>query len=365
MNAIKEAFQSFLFVDGKTTQSGAHFRDAIDLKRGISFVIIALVPCLLFGMYNVGYQHYHSFTPTLSFGANFWQNFWWGFLKVLPILVVTYVVGLGIEFASAQINQHPVNEGYLATGMLIALVIPASTPLWQVALAVAFAVIFGKEVFGGTGMNFMNPALLARAFLFFGFPASMSGDKVWIADKCDAFSGATSLAQMSQGAIRPDSSFMDMFLGITPGCIGETSTLLILIGGAFLFITGIASLRIMFSVFVGGAFMALLGNLFGSSAYSQLPFYYHFVMGGFAFGAIFMATDPVTACQTNNGKWIYGFLIGAFAVLIRIANPAYPEGMMLSILLMNVFAPLIDWCIVQLNINRREKRWKEAKNEIL
>jgi Na+-transporting NADH:ubiquinone oxidoreductase subunit B len=279
---------------------------------------------------------------------------------VLPLIVVSYVVGLGIEFTFAQFRGHEVNEGYLVTGMLIPLICPPDVPLWQLAIAVAFAVIIGKEIFGGTGMNFLNPALVARAFLFFSYPSQMSGDMVWIADKADAFSGATTLGEMMVGATQPSASALDMLLGLIPGCVGETSVIAILLGAALLLITGIASWRIMLSVFVGGAVMGLTFNLLGASdnAYMQLPFYYHFLMGGFMFGSVFMATDPVTSSQTNIGKYIYGFLIGFMAVLIRVVNPAYPEGMMLSILLLNVFAPLIDYFVVDANIRRREKRAK-------
>ncbi|MDR0970998.1 MAG: NADH:ubiquinone reductase (Na(+)-transporting) subunit B [Bacteroidales bacterium] len=358
LHSTFDAFESFAFVPNKTTSKGAHFRDALDMKRTMIIVVLALIPALLFGIYNVGYQHFHSIDPTLAFFDNFWRNIGFGLIKVLPIIIVSYVVGLAIEFAFAQYRGHEVNEGFLVTGLLIPMILPADVPLWQVALATAFAVIIGKEVFGGTGMNFLNPALLTRAFLFFAFPASLSGDNVWIAQKADAFSGATPLAEMMTGAVEPSQSFLSMFLGTIPGSIGETSIIAILLGAILLLFTGIASWRIMLSVFLGGAFMGIIFNIFGSNSYSQLPFYYHFVMGGFAFGAVFMATDPVTAAQTTKGKWIYGFLIGVMAVLIRLVNPAYPEGMMLSILLMNVFAPLIDYYVVNANIKRRMKRWK-------
>ncbi|MDR0789325.1 MAG: NADH:ubiquinone reductase (Na(+)-transporting) subunit B [Bacteroidales bacterium] len=359
LHSTVEAFDSFAFVPKTTAKSGAHLRDAIDMKRAMSVVIVAVIPALLFGMYNVGYEHYLSHGQSMA-EVGFWQTFWYGFLKVLPLIVVSYVVGLGIEFAFAQKRGHEVNEGYLVTGMLIPLICPPDVPLWQLALAVAFAVIIGKEIFGGTGMNFLNPALVARAFLFFSYPSQMSGDTVWIADKADAISGATALGEMMTGGVQPHYSILDMFLGFIPGCVGETSVVAILIGAAILLVTGIASWRIMLSVFVGGAAMGLTFNLLGSStnAYMQLPFYYHFLMGGFMFGAVFMATDPVTSSQTNKGKYIYGLLIGIMAVLIRVVNPAYPEGMMLAILLLNVFAPLIDYFVVDSNIKKRAKRWK-------
>lgn len=358
LHSTFDAFETFAFVPKTTTTSGAHFRDAMDMKRTMTMVILALMPALLFGTYNIGFQHFHSINPELSFFEGFWDNLLYGAIKILPIIVISYVVGLSIEFGFAQWRKHDVNEGFLVTGMLIPLVMPPDVPLWQVALATAFAVVIGKEVFGGTGMNFLNPALLARAFLFFAFPSSMSGDNVWIAEKADAFSGATPLAEMMIGANLPSTSFWDMLLGIMPGSIGETSSIAILLGAVFLLITGIGSWRIMLSVFMGGALMGLTFNLFGSNPYTQIPFYYHYVMGGFMFGAVFMATDPVTAAQTNKGKWIYGILIGVMAVLIRVVNPAYPEGMMLAILLLNVFAPLIDYYIVDANIRKRMKRWK-------
>ncbi|MDR1724992.1 MAG: NADH:ubiquinone reductase (Na(+)-transporting) subunit B [Bacteroidales bacterium] len=363
LKSTVEAFESFVFVSKNTAKSGAHLRDAIDMKRAMSLVIIALVPCLLFGMFNVGWQHFVSQGQTFA-EVGFWTMFLYGFLKVLPLLVVSYVVGLGIEFAFAQVRGHEVNEGYLVTGMLIPLICPPDVPLWQLAVAVAFAVIIGKEIFGGTGMNFLNPALVARAFLFFSYPSQMSGDTVWISDKADAFSGATPLGEMMTGAVAPHNSILDMFLGFIPGCVGETSVVAILLGAALLLITGIASWRIMLSVFVGAAAMGITFNLIGSAdnAYMNLPFYCHFLMGGFMFGAVFMATDPVTSSQTDRGKYIYGFLIGLMAVLIRVVNPAYPEGMMLAILLMNVFAPLIDYFVVDGNVKKRMRRWKTVSD---
>ena len=361
LHSTFDAFETFLFVPDKTTHQGSHIRDSIDMKRTMSIVVIALIPALLFGIWNAGHQHFLSIGESVAF----WDKVLFGLWKVLPIVVVSYVVGLGIEFAFAQIRHHEVNEGFLVSGMLIPLVMPPDVPLWMVALATAFAVVIGKEVFGGTGMNILNPALTARAFLFFAYPASMSGDKVWIAEKADAFSGATPLAEatsgITTGTVNFSHSFMDMFLGFIPGSIGETSTLAILIGAVILIYTGIGSFRIMASVVAGGIFMGLIFNFFAVNAFMEVPFYYHLVMGGFAFGTVYMATDPVTASQTNRGKIIFGFLIGVMAVLIRVVNPAYPEGMMLAILLMNVFAPLIDHYVVRANINRRLKRLKPAK----
>ena len=354
-----EAFESFLFVPDKVTHSGAHIRDAIDMKRTMSFVIMGVIPTLIFGMWNVGYQHF------LSFGQHpdILTNFLYGLGKVLPIIIVSYGVGLGIEFLFAQIRHHEVNEGYLVTGILIPLIVPPEIPLWELAVAVAFAVIFGKEVFGGTGMNVFNPALTARAFLFFAYPGNMSGEKVWIADKLDSFSGATPLGQALVGNFHNFPTPHDMFFGFIPGSVGETSTFLILIGALFLLITGIASWRIMLSVFAGGLLMGLLFNLWGANQYMELPAWEHMIMGGFAFGAVFMATDPVTSAQTTRGKYYYGFLIGMMAILIRVFNPAYPEGMMLAILLMNVFAPLIDHIIVKSNIKKRLKRARVALSQ--
>jgi len=351
------AIETFLFTPNHTSKSGTHIHDAIDLKRTMTVVILALVPALLFGSWNIGYQN------GLAFGIerSIIDNFIFGFLKLLPLLVVSYGVGLGIEFIAAQIRGHEVNEGYLVTGILIPLIMPVNVPLWMLALAVAFAVIFGKEIFGGTGYNIMNVALLARAFLFFAYPSQMSGDSVWIYDlpnkvPIDGFSGATPLAQMGQGAASKMASFYDMFMGFIPGSIGETSTLAILIGAAILIFTGIGSWKIMLSVVLGTLSMGFLCNLFPLNDYMTLPAYYHLVMGGFAFGTVFMATDPVTASHTEKGKWIYGFMIGFLVVLIRLFNPAYPEGMMLAILLMNVWSPLIDYFVVEGHIKRRLKR---------
>jgi len=357
LHSTFEAFETFLFVPNHTTVSGSHIRDSIDMKRTMSVVVVALLPAMLFGMYNVGYQHF------LSYGsdAGFWQMFWYGFIKVFPIIVVSYVVGLGIEFAFAQIRGHEVNEGYLVTGILIPLVLPPDIPLWMVALAVAFAVIFGKEVFGGTGMNILNPALTARAFLFFAYPQDMSGDKVWISDKADAFSGATPLGHALVGDFDKIQSVHDMFWGLIPGSIGETSVIAILIGAFILLVTRIGSWRIMFSMVAGTLAVGYLVNAVAFNQYMEVPAWQHLIMGGFAFGCVFMATDPVSASQTNKGKFVYGFLIGALVVIIRVFNPAYPEGVMLAILLMNVFAPLIDHYVIDANIRKRLKRVKLAK----
>ncbi len=354
------AFETFLFTPNETNKCGVHVRDAVDLKRTMIVVVLALVPALLFGMYNTGYQYFRM-TGELS-SVGFWQIFGKGLIAVLPIIVVSYVVGLAIEFASAQMRGHEVNEGFLVSGMLIPLVMPADVPLWIVAVATAFAVIFGKEVFGGTGMNIWNPALLARAFLFFAYPSKMSGETAWYYNyskdiAVDGFSGATPLALANGGNY---TDFCEAFFGLIPGSIGETSAVAILIGAAILLFTGIASWKTMISVFAGGIVMGWVFNQFGSAdnAMAQLPWYNHLVYGGFCFGAVFMATDPVTSARTEGGKFIYGFLIGAMAIIIRVLNPGYPEGMMLAILLMNTFAPLIDYFFVQKNINRRLNRVK-------
>ena len=357
-HSLFDAMDTFFYTPEQTTVSGCHIRDAVDNKRTMFTVIIALIPALLFGMYNIGYQHYLSLGQVSCYCDNFWGNLGYGFLKILPMLLVSYIVGLGIECIFAQIRKHEVSEGYFVTGMLIPLICPPDVPLWQLAIAVAFAVIIGKEVFGGTGYNFLNPALVARAFLFFSYPSQMSGDTVWIAEQEDAISGATPLGEMLAGGVAPQASVLDMFLGFIPGSVGETSVIAILIGAVILLVTGIASWRIMLSIFAGGAAMGLVFNMIGANPYMEMPFYYHFLIGGFMFGAVFMATDPVTAAQTNIGKYIYGALIGIMAVLIRVLNPAYPEGMMLSILLLNVFAPLIDYYVVDANIRRRAKRAK-------
>lgn len=351
-----EGFETFLYVPNITSKTGSHIHDAIDLKRTMSVVVLALIPALLFGMYNVGYQHFLSLGQEASMG---WLDmFGYGLLKILPMIVVSYVVGLGIEFAAAQMRGHQINEGFLVSGLLIPMVMPVGAPLWMVAVSTAFAVIIGKEVFGGTGMNIWNPALVTRAFFFFAYPTKISGDAVWIAEKADGFSGATPLADAAAGHISSLPSVADMFFGFIPGSIGETSTFAILIGAAILLYTGIASWRIMFSVFAGGLAMGFLLNAFAVNPFMEIPAWEHLLLGGFAFGAVFMATDPVSGAQTDTGKYIYGFLIGLFAILIRVLNPAYPEGMMLAILLMNTFAPLIDHYVVQGNVKRRLKRAK-------
>ncbi len=354
-HSVFTGFESFLFVPNTTTSSGAHIRDAVDLKRTMIIVVLALIPALLFGIYNVGYQHFNAVGGLAD--TTFFQLFFYGLWKVLPMIIVSYVVGLGIEFAVAQMKGHEINEGFLVSGLLIPMIMPVEAPLWMVALSTAFAVIIGKEIFGGTGMNIWNPALLARAFFFFSYPSMISGDKVWIAgDTADAISQATPLAQMALGQPLTYST-ADMFWGFIPGSVGETSAFCILIGAVILLLTNVASWRTMISVFVGGYLMALIFQpISGVEAYQQL------LMGGFAFGAVFMATDPVTSAQTNTGKYVYGLLIGAMAVIIRCINPGYPEGIMLAILLMNTFAPLIDWFVVQANIKRRLKRAKAVAN---
>ncbi len=363
-----EAFETFAFAPNTVTTRGSHVRDAVDMKRAMITVVIALIPALLFGMWNIGFQtsiYAEEWPYELGTAASWWYCLWFGFLRMLPLIVVSYAVGLGIEFMFAQIRHHEVNEGFLVTGLLIPMIVPVTTPLWQLALAVAFAVVLGKEVFGGSGMNFLNPALVARAFLFFSYPTHMSGSSVWVAADLwgsDAVSCATPLGELAAGSW-PSDSALDLFIGTVTGSTCETSVLAILLGAVVLLASGIGSWRIMLSVVLGGGAMGVLFNLIGANDYMQLPFYYHFLMGGFMFGAVFMATDPVTSAQTNKGKWIYGLLIGAFAVLLRVLNPAYPEGMMLSILLMNCFAPLIDHCVVASNIKRREHRIAAVANE--
>lgn len=354
-----EAFETFLYVKGDVTHRGSHIRDAIDMKRTMVYVIIALIPPLLFGIWNVGYQHFQAIGQEVQF----MDQVLFGLIKVLPIIVVSYVSGLAVEFIFATSRDHEVNEGFLVSGMLIPLVIPVTTPLWMVALATIFAVIIGKEVFGGTGMNILNPALLARAFLFFAYPSYLSGE-VWVYEGAeqfvDGYSGATGLAVMAAGEGNMPSNF-DLFFGFIPGSIGETSTIAILLGAIVLVATGIGSFRIMASVFLGGLFMGAIFNLFAVNEFMAMPAYKHLILGGFAFGAVYMATDPVSASQTGVGKYIYGLLIGIITVLIRVVNPAYPEGMMLAILFMNVFAPLIDHYIVEANIKKRFKRMKKVR----
>lgn len=358
LRSVFEGFEAFMFVSDRVTYKGSHIRDNTDLKRTMTVVIIALLPALLFGAYNTGLQHYRS----IGLSTTHLQMFWFGFIKILPLIIVSYVVGLGIEFTAAQIRGHEINEGFLVTGLLIPLIMPIDVPLWMLAIATAFAVILGKEVFGGTGMNVFNPALLARAFIFFSYPGWMTGDKVWTEgltaglNVVDGYSGATPLSMCTLGETDRLPSFMEMFIGTIPGSIGETSTIAILIGAIILIITGIGSWKIMTGVFAGGLFTGLLFNVLSANSYMELPFYYHFVMGGFAFGAVFMATDPVSGAQTERGKWIYGFLIGIFSLIFRVLNPAYPEGVMLAILLMNLFAPLIDYYVIQSHIKRRLKR---------
>jgi Na+-transporting NADH:ubiquinone oxidoreductase subunit B len=353
-----DAFETFLFVPDHTTHAGSHIRDAIDLKRTMITVVLALMPALFFGMWNVGQLHFTAIGEAYTLMS----AFTFGALKMLPLIIVSYAVGLGVEFAFAISRGHSVNEGYLVTGMLIPMTMPIDVPLWMLAVSVVFAVIIGKEVFGGTGMNILNPALTARAFLFFAYPSFMSGDKVWIntgdAATVDGFSGATPLADLAANIPLDMSLISSFFYGNMAGSVGETSTLAILMGAVILLVTGIASWRTIISVYVGGYVMGLLFNLWGANEFMMIPPYVHLLLGGFAFGAVFMATDPVTAAQTNTAKYIVGFLIGMLAILIRVFNPAYPEGMMLAILFMNVFAPLVDHYVVGANIKRRLKRVK-------
>ncbi|MDO6595282.1 NADH:ubiquinone reductase (Na(+)-transporting) subunit B [Oceanihabitans sp. 2_MG-2023] len=373
------AIHTFLYLPNETTHNGTHIKAADDLKRTMNTVIMALVPCLIFGMFNAGYQH-HLASGTIEAANGFFSSSFWtwdnlviGLVKILPLVIVSYGVGLLIEFIFAVIKGHEVEEGYLVTGMLVPLIVPIDIPLWMLAVAVAFGVVIGKEVFGGTGMNILNPALTIRAFLFFAYPTWMSGDKVWVqgaveaAGTPDAISGETILGTLAQNN-EVTHSVADMFLGFIPGSVGETSTLLILLGALFLIFAKIGSWRIMLSSVAGALVMGLIFNGFvnadviadSSKFYGLMstPFWHHLLIGGFAFGTVFMATDPVTASQTNKGKWIYGFLIGFISILIRVFNPAYPEGVMLAILLMNVFAPTIDHYVVQGNVKRRMKRLK-------
>ncbi len=357
LHSTFDAFETFLFVPNTTTQHGAHVRDCNDIKRTMITVVVALIPALLFGCYNTG----------LQVGLEGLTAFAYGLVRILPMIAVSYIVGLGIEFTVAQWRGHEVNEGFLVSGLLIPLVMPVSTPLWMVGIGTAFAVIFGKEIFGGTGMNVFNPAVLARAFVFFAYTPQMSGETVWYSTwkmfgATDAQTGATALEQLaSKGEMQW--SALDAFLGFIPGSFGETSTLAILIGAAILLYTGVASWKTMVSVFVGGLAMAYTFSLCGVGALSSqgVEPYMHLLVGGFAFGAVFMATDPVTSAQTSTGKYIVGFLTGAIAILIREVNPAYPEGMMLSILFMNALAPLVDYFVVEANIRRRKNRVKIAK----
>ncbi|WP_445747567.1 NADH:ubiquinone reductase (Na(+)-transporting) subunit B [Polaribacter sp.] len=370
------AIHTFLYMPNEVTHGGTHIKAADDLKRTMNIVIISLLPCLLFGMFNAGYQHYAAIDPSLRDNvlANFFtfDNLWIGIIKVLPLVIVSYAVGLGVEFIFAIIKGHEVEEGYLVTGMLVPLIVPVDTPLWMLAVAVIFGVVIGKEVFGGTGMNILNPALTIRAFLFFAYPTWMSGDKVWVHDAvnrsgADAISGETILGSYAQNQEVIYSNW-DKFMGFIPGSVGETSTFLILLGAAFLIFTKIGSWRIIVSTFLGAAVMGMIFNqvvaadiITSSSKFYGLmstAWWEHLMIGGLAFGAVYMATDPVTASQTNKGKWIYGFLIGFISIMIRVFNPAYPEGVFLAILLMNVFAPTIDHYVVQGNVKNRLKRAK-------
>ena len=365
LHPVYDAIETFLFVPSHTTPAkGAQIRDAIDLKRTMVTVIIAMIPAMLFGMWNVGYQHFKA----IGEEADLLTNFLYGLKEVLPLIIVSYAAGLTVEFIFASINNHSVNEGFLVSGLLIPLILPIGVPLWMVAVATIFAVLIGKEVFGGTGMNILNVALTARAFLFFAYPSFMSGDKVWINTEggqlVDGFSGATALgdaaSKMPIDTFTQKYSMMESFIGTIPGSIGETSAAAILIGAFILLFTGIASWRVMLSVFAGGYVMAIIFNGFADvlpdNTLFQIPALQHLLIGGFLFGAVFMATDPVTAAQTDIGKYIYGFLVGLFAIMIRVFNPAYPEGMMLAILFMNVMAPLIDHYVIQANVKRRLKR---------
>jgi len=357
LHSTVDAFETFLNVPATVTRKGAHVRDCIDLKRIMILMVIALVPAALFGMWNVGYQH------NLAIGgdANLFQNFWFGFLKVLPLFVVSYVVGLAIEFGASQIRGEEVNEGYLVSGFIIPLIVPVETPLWMLAVAVAFAVLVVKEFFGGTGMNIWNPALVARAFLFFSYPNNMSGDRCWISlekgeQVVDGFTGATPLA-LEGASAQYGTGLWDLFLGTIPGCVGETSVLCILLGAAIILWTGIASWKVMAGSVLGALLVGFIGQATGATA---IPFYEHLLLGGFAFGTVFMATDPVTSAQTECGKWIYGILIGALCVTVRLFNPGYAEGMMLAILLGNTFAPLIDHVVTSCHISRRNKKLNAA-----
>lgn len=368
--SVFEGMETFMLVPNETSRTGVSIHDAIDSKRIMSFVVIALVPALLFGMYNIGYQNAAAAGRLADTGM--WSMFVYGLLVMLPKIIVSYVVGLGIEFTVAQWKHEEINEGYLVTGLLIPMVLPVGTPLWMLAVSVAFSVVFAKEVFGGTGMNIFNPALVARAFLFFAYPTKMSGDKVWVEgeswlgmgyDQPDTFTMATPLGEAGAGAA-PQMAFGDMLTGLMPGSVGETCVYAIAIGAAILLLTGIASWKTMLSTFAGGALVAWLFNIGGleGNAVAALPWYEHLALGGFAFGAVFMATDPVTSARTETGKYFYGFLIGALAITIRVLNPGYPEGMMLAILFMNMFAPLIDYCVVQRNISKRAKRQAALTN---
>jgi len=349
------AFETFLFVPNHTSKTGSHIRDAIDLKRVMITVIIALLPALVYGIYNTGYQFLYQTGETFST----FDAFLHGSYKILPMIAVSYIVGLGIEFAFAVFRGHQVNEGYLVTGLLIPMIMPVDIPLWMVGVSVAFAVLIGKEAFGGTGMNILNPALTARAFAFFAYPTYMSGNQVWVseASNVDGVSGETILGMLAAGNSPEQYSVMEMFIGSIPGSIAETSTLMVLIGAAILIYTGVGSWRIMVGSIIGAAVTGFLFNLWGANELMSFSWFNHLIVGGFAFGVVFMATDPVSAAQTLKGKWIYGLLVGVFCILIRVFNPAYPEGVMLAILLMNVFAPTIDHYVIEASVKRREKRF--------
>ena len=349
------AFETFLFVPNHTSKTGSHIRDAIDLKRVMITVIIALLPALVYGIYNTGFQYLYQTGETFST----FDAFLHGSYKILPMIAVSYIVGLGIEFAFAVFRGHQVNEGYLVTGLLIPMIMPVDIPLWMVGVSVAFAVLIGKEAFGGTGMNILNPALTARAFAFFAYPTYMSGNQVWVseASNVDGVSGETILGMLAAGNSPEQYSVMEMFIGSIPGSIAETSTLMVLIGAAILIYTGVGSWRIMVGSIIGAAVTGFLFNLWGANELMSFSWFNHLIVGGFAFGIVFMATDPVSAAQTLKGKWIYGLLVGVFCILIRVFNPAYPEGVMLAILLMNVFAPTIDHYVIEASVKRREKRF--------
>jgi len=368
LHSVFDGFYTFLFTPNETSRTGVHIHDSNDSKRTMIMVVIALLPCCLFGMWNIGLQHFMAVDDP---SREFFKLFFYGFFAVLPQILTAYIVGLGIEFIVAQMRGHEIQEGFLVSGILIPMICPVDTPCWMLAIAVAFAVIFAKEVFGGTGYNFLNVALVTRAFLFFSYPSKMSGDGVFVKlggqQAVDSFSGATPLGQIASstdGAVQLTNvlgdplSFNDIFLGLYPGSWGETSTLCICIGAAILLLTGIANWRIIFSALLGGFFMALVAHNWATPLYpaSFIPPVEQICLGGFLFAIVFMATDPVTACRTNTGKYIYGALIGIIAILIRVYNTGYPEGAMLSVLLMNCFAPLIDYCVVNLNIRRRMRR---------
>jgi len=355
------AFDTLLFVPNHTTKKGAHIRDGVDLKRTMVTVIIALLPALIYGIYNTGYQHYIQTEESFTF----LEAFIHGSLKIIPMIIVSYVVGLSIEFGFAVYRGHDVNEGYLVTGLLIPMVMPVDIPLWMVGISTAFAVLVAKEAFGGTGMNILNPALTARAFAFFAYPTYMSGNKVWVSEagNIDAISGETILGTLAAGE-QVNYSMMEMFQGSIPGSIAETSTLWVAVGALILILTGVGSWRIIFGGIIGASIMGLLFNLWGQNELMSFSWINHLVVGGFAFGIVFMATDPVSAAQTTKGKWIYGILVGIFCIMIRVFNPAYPEGVMLAILLMNVFAPTIDHYVVNGNISMRKKRWAKASHEL-